>query len=107
MFPINDKLSEADRIFAANVTDMMPEYKALPEEYAQMRHPWCQFASGLFFKGGDLRPLVAKPGVDKDKAIRHISTVLRSWEPKHEHKIGAVGFLFNEWFEGEPPKETK
>lgn len=40
-----------------------------------------------------------KPGVDQDKAIKAIKALLASWEPRHEHQIAGVVYLFSEWFE--------
>ena len=89
----------------------MPKYKDLPEEFQDWHyHPFCRAASHWFMKGGE--PLkngmvingdrfTAKEGVDAADALRAIKTIMSSWEPKHEHKIAACGFLLHEWFNKE------
>jgi hypothetical protein len=40
-----------------------------------------------------------KEGVDVDKALRHIQAIMRSYQPKHEHKEAAVAYLLSQWFD--------
>ena len=47
----------------------------------------------------DLATFKAKDGVDNKKAMAAISAILRSFDPKHEHKEAGVAYLFSEWFE--------
>jgi hypothetical protein len=87
----------------------MPKYRDLPEEFQDWHyHPFCQAISHWFMKGCE--PIthgicikgvnyVAKVGVDSKQALAAISSVMRSWEPKHEHKIAACGYMLHEWFE--------
>ena len=80
----------------------MPKYESLPEEFKDRynnRH--CEFVSKWFFSGVDkegMKRIVAKEGVERGKALAAIGAVLASFEPKHEHKIGACGFMLSEWF---------
>jgi hypothetical protein len=56
----------------------------------------------LFFKGlsqEDINELIPKEGIDKIKALKAITSILRSFEPKHEHKEAGAAFLLSEWFE--------
>lgn len=86
----------------------MPRYVTLTEEFQRGRHDMCDFAQGWFFGGcgreGDhltVKNMTIKPrdGVDAAKALAAVKAVLGSFEPKHEHKIAACGFMLNEWFE--------
>lgn len=97
MFPINTKLTRADLVFPANVSHMMPAYKDIGA-YPRKRELE-ELVQGWFFSG--LKGLKSKPreGVDETKALAHLKCILGSFEPKHEHKIAAVAFLINEWFE--------
>jgi len=89
--------------FPAHVLDMMPSY----EECASFRYDhrrdgggkWTKLAETWFMFGIKLGKITPKPGVDEKKAIAHLSCVLRSYEPKHEHKMAAVAYLLNDWFE--------
>lgn len=98
MFPIKE-LNGPDVVFPTSVKGMMPDYKDIPEEFRRDRTKWNQLVSAMFFQGLKKLELKPKPGVDKDKAYRHIRYILGSWEPKHEHKEAGAAFLFSEWFE--------
>jgi hypothetical protein len=97
MFPIRTGLTKADLVFPTNVDGMIPPHREIPE-YPRRQH-FEDLAQTWFFSG--LKNLKSKPrqGVNETQALAHISYVLRSWEPKHEHKIAGVAFLINEWFE--------
>lgn len=98
MYPIQE-VEFAKMVFPANVLDMMPPYQEIPDEFKRSSNPWARIVSAWFFKGFDTRRLTPKEGIDKQKALCHIRTVLGSWEPKHEHKEAGCAFLLNEWFE--------
>lgn len=88
--------------------DHMPEFATLPEAFQRGHYgaePHCAFIDHWFFCGRtaeDIARLVAKPGVDRLKAIRAIGAIMRSFEPKHEHKIAACGYLLSQWFDLAP-----
>ena len=98
MFPIKD-VTGADLAFGGNISELMLAYKDLPAEYRDERTPSCDFISHWFFRGLKNPEFVPKDGVDPNKALTHISAILRSWEPKHEHKVAGCAFLLDEWFE--------
>lgn len=91
--------------------DFLPQRGTLPDEYREQwssQIPYCRAISKWFFHGAecdgralviDGERFVPKKGIDAQKALRAISAALRSFEPKHEHKIGACGFLLSQWFE--------
>jgi len=89
----------------------MPKMADLPEEFQRERGPFCKAVASWFYSGAkpidngleiDGVKFVAKPGVDKSKALAAIKAALGSWEPKHEHKIAGCGFMLSEWFEIKP-----
>jgi len=43
--------------------------------------------------------LTPKDGVDVKKAMRALKAALGSFEPKHEHKMAAVGYMLSQWFD--------
>lgn len=61
------------------------------------RH-WEKMVSKVFFYGGDKLELIPREGVDPQAAWDHLMCLLRSWEPKHEHKTATVAKLAHEWF---------
>jgi hypothetical protein len=87
----------------------MPKFETLPAEFKDFyHHPFCGaiedwFACGATkakdgIKIGDAT-YTAKDGVNAHDALAAIKAVLASWEPKHEHKIAACGFMLHEWFD--------
>lgn len=101
------EMNRADIAFG-NVKHM-PKYEKLPEEFQDWHYnPHCKAVSKWFYSGakpftGGIQlgddTYMAKPGVDAGKALAAIRAVLGSFEPKHEHKIAACGYMLSEWFE--------
>lgn len=91
------EVTDLDLAFPANVRHLMPAHTAIgPRVEIQ---PWTQLFADIFYFGVDNLELVCKPGIDKMKALRHIKTIMGSFEPKHEHKEAAVVWLMATWFE--------
>lgn len=90
-------VSDLDAAFPPDVSGtLLPDFKSLPDEFMKWHtNPWCDTVEQLFFNGGDMPPL--KDGISKAMAVRHLSTVLRSFEPQHEHKIAGAGYLLSLW----------
>lgn len=99
MYPIKEDISDAMLAFPADVRDMMPAMKDIPEKYHHGNTPANHFAAKWFFTGLKNPKFYPKEGVDPQKAFNHIRCVLGSYQPKHEHKEAAVAFLLDEWFE--------
>ena len=93
--PVND----IDLAFGGSMERLLPRYRSLPEEYQQESAPFCRLASKWFFSGLDTKTLKPKEGIDAQAALRHCAAIMRSFEPKHEHKIAGVGWLLSQWFE--------
>lgn len=83
---------------------LLPPWKDIPTQFRarSSSEPWCHFVSDWFFDGTDAARMVARPGVDRRLAFRHLRAVMRSHEPKHEHKIAGVAYLCSLWFEPLP-----
>ncbi len=92
-------VSDLDVIFGTKALSVMPPYPDIPEAFKNNSNAWVGIANKWFFEGFDARPLIAKPGIDKTDAIRHLKSIMCSFEPKHEHKIAAVAYLMSEWLE--------
>lgn len=83
------------------IATLMPDRQQLRE----YKEGWgSALFSALFFNAGRVDHLVPKAGIDPVKAIRHIRAIMGSYEPKHEDKEAAVGYLFELWFE--EPNQT-
>jgi len=88
---------------AGIIPDYLPEQQDIPEHFhdtwARASNYWCDIANKWF--AGQLPEdfdLYAKEGVDAMLAGRHVETILRSYQPRHEHKIAGVGYLMSLWF---------
>lgn len=87
--------------FPASVKHLMPKYKDIPDEFKDWnnRNKWSKLVTTWFFRGLKSAKWTPKPGVDTNKALRHVGAIMGSFEPKHEHKEAACAFLLSEWFE--------
>ena len=95
MFPVNTKFTRMD-LMGTNVMEFIPKMPDIPsypkrKEYENLVENW--FFNGLESFDGN-----PKKGVQTNQALLHISCVLRSFQPSHEHKIASAAFLLNEWF---------
>ena len=81
----------------------LPPMSEIPDKFEMHSDSFQnKFISKWFFSGlteADVAALIPKPGVDKNKALIAISAILKSFEPKHEHKEAGAAFLLSEWFE--------
>lgn len=99
MHPIKE-IDEATAAFPTDVvTTLMPKYDEIPEDFKEMWNPYNKLVNRWFFQGLENSNFTPKESVDTDKALRHISAIMRSFQPKHEHKTAACAFLLAEWFE--------
>ncbi len=74
------------------------------------RNEFTRHASALFFRGGQVLPAGRRwrSDIDRVKATRAIKALLCSFDPKHEIKIGTVGFALSQWTEaGEAPEAPR
>jgi hypothetical protein len=99
------EITDLDLAFPGPVIDLglLPKWEDIPEEFRNRDNEWAKAASKLFFKGG--KGLAFKEGVAVVKAKRHIAACLRSYQPKHEHKIAGVGWLLSQWLKSSKVEE--
>ena len=96
-----EEIPMADYVFPASVIGKyLPHETDIPKEFWNHRGIWSDLMNMWFFKGldEDFKPLM-KEGIDEKKAIIHLSTCMRSFEPKHEHKEAGVSYLMSLWFD--------
>lgn len=98
MFPIQD-IDNITLAFPANVSHLMPAYKDIPEEFKRPCGKWQDVVSAWFFCGLKNAKWTPKEGVDTNKALRHVKTIMGSFEPKHEHKEAGCAYLLSQWFD--------
>jgi len=98
MYKIQD-VSSMDLAFGCNALNLMPSYEAIPDEFKYGNTKWNKLFSDWFYFGIVNLHTTPKEDVNSSKALRHIETIMGSFEPQHEHKEAGVAYLFNEWFE--------
>lgn len=102
------EVSDLDVAFPANTRDLIPPMEEIPSEFdfrKNAHNTWVDFFETWFYQGWDkTKPplngfeLDVKPGIDGKLAMRHLGCIVRSFEPKHEHKTAAVAYLASLWF---------
>ena len=94
------EVTDADLAFGGNMKKLMPNYKDIPEEFKYGNNKWCKITARWFFKGlSEETDFIPKDEIDGKTALRHLMAILKSFEPKHEHKEAAVSFLLSQWFD--------
>jgi len=97
-------IDEITLAFPAKVKHLIPTIKEHPEYKKYIDnwngHTWGfkLFDDWFYFGIKDLK-LIPKEGINPEEAIRHIRTIMRSFEPQHEDKTASCAFLFELWFE--------
>ena len=92
-------VDELSMVFGGNMAKLLPPRTDIPEEFYYSRTPWNKVFSKWFFGALPANTKFrAKDGIDAQKASRHLAAIMRSFEPKHEHKEGAVAWLMSQWF---------
>lgn len=93
------EVKDEEIALGGNMAKLLPKYADLPEDFKRDRTPFNKLVREWFFRGLNKSLLTPKPGIDKDKALRHLKAIMCSWEPKHEHKEAGVSYLMSLWFE--------
>lgn len=94
------EITDVMHAFPGNVSHLMPVYEDIPSEFHKCNSPWSTLASAWFYEGLDKDArFYAKDGIDAQKAVKHVHTIMRSWQPKHEHRIAACAYLLSLWFD--------
>lgn len=92
------EVSDIDLAFPAHALKLMPPMAKIPEAFHRGNTVWNKLANDWFFKGLEEPSFHMAPGVDGNQAHRHLSVILGSYEPKHEHKEAAIAYLASLWF---------
>lgn len=97
------KVSEVDLVFGWNVSKLIPPMEQIPVEFVSVsdhnRNEWVKMVNDWFFKGLKNVEWKPKEGVETTEAIRHVTAIMRSFEPTHEHKVAGCAYLLSEFFE--------
>lgn len=91
------EIDDVTHAFPAGILHLMPQYKDIPDEFKRGNTKWNQLICDWFFGGLSKLDLKLKDGLDRKKVLRHIGTILASYEPKHEHKEAGCAYLLSLW----------
>ena len=83
---------------ARELAALLPPMREIPEAFREDSDPWCHVVGRWFFAGLPASVFVAREGIDRGMALSHLGAIMRSFEPKHEHKIAGVAYLCSLWF---------
>ena len=84
------------------VGTLLPEWDSIPDEFkGHGRTAWNEFVDLWFTPSGlpEDAAFHGRPGIDAEKAFRHLSTCMRSFQPKHQHKMAGCAYLASCFFE--------
>lgn len=102
MFEKPSEIDDVTMAFPCSIKYLMPEYEEIPKEFRNRnsQSPYAKWVAKWFFKGLSEEEIPsAKEGIDCLMALRHLGAILRSFEPKHEHKEVAIAYLASLWLE--------
>lgn len=93
------KVEDIDLAFGGKTDELLPKYDEIPEEFKKENTKWNKYISDWFYIGIKLISVKPKEGVDPMDARRHITAILASYQPKHEHKMAGCAYLLSEFFD--------
>lgn len=91
-----------DLICGGDMSVLLPKYDDIPEEFKKEQgeaEKWVTVVEDWFFTGIRDAKWVVKPEVNIHTALRHIKSIMMSFEPQHEHKTAGVAYLMSLWFD--------
>ena len=91
-------VSDVQFAFPANIIGtLIPEWDDLPDEFRNRTSGYEELARHACFNNVELRPQVLRDGVDAELANRQLNAIVRSFQPKHQHKEAAIAYLLSLW----------
>jgi hypothetical protein len=82
-----------------SIHTLIPEFDNIPDDFEKRGNKWHKAVLTWFFAGINKEKFSEKAGIDKEKAISHLSVLIGDWTLKHNHKIAGAAFLMSLWFE--------
>ena len=76
---------------------LIPEWDDLPDEFRNRTSGYEELAGHACFNSVEIQPKVLRDGVDAKLANRQLNAIVRSLQPKHEHKEAAIAYLLSLW----------
>ena len=93
------QVSDVELAFGGGIERLLPTEKEIPAEFWSSESKWNKAATALFFGTiSDTSEIIERPGIDVHFAARHIRTIFKSFQPKHEHKIAGCAYLLSRFY---------
>jgi len=94
-----DKPTNVFGAYGDELKKLLPS-ESVPEEFYSGHNPWSMIVAKWFFEGLPKGTLfIAKEGIHGEDVYKHVSSIMRSWEPKHEDKEAICAYLLSLWLE--------
>lgn len=95
--PVND----VDIAFGGRTEELLPAQEDIPKEFWNHSNKWVKIVNDWMFNSGGLVGFdcEGKEGIDEVAGIRHIHCILKSFTPKHEHKIAGAAYLLSVFYD--------
>lgn len=98
-------VTDAELAFGGrDMKKLLPDWSEIPEEFRAGHTKWNRLFGMIFFRGEAPGTFAGFEGIDPRKAGRHLLAVMKSREPKHEHKEAGCAYLMSLWFGDWDPK---
>jgi len=84
--------------FPANIIGtLIPEWDDLPDEFRNRTSGYEELAGHACFNNVEFRSDFLLEGIDIELANRQLNAIIRSFQPKHQHKEAAIAYLLSLW----------
>lgn len=93
------EVTDVELVFGGrNIKELLPDWKDIPKEFKEGDTKWNKLFTKIFYFGEAPGTIETVEGIDPQRAGRHILAIMKSFEPKHEHKEAACAYLMSLWF---------
>lgn len=100
------KVNDVDTAFGGNMNELLPPMAEIPEEFKRSNTKWNKVVNDWIFSGLYDCKWTPKEGINSSEALRHVQSILVSFDPKHEHKEAGCAYLLSCFFEEVEYKTT-
>src|SRR5690606_13994093 len=84
----------------SDIRAFYPDGESIPDEFCKHHNSWQRFIATWFYSGlPEGVEFIPKRCSGKDTAIRHLATVLHTFDTPHEFKMATAAFLASTWFD--------
>lgn len=93
------EVTDVDLAFGGRTDELLPPVEEIPTEFFDDNNLWSKQIFKWFYYGAKSFSVEGKKDIDEVEGIRHIAAILKSFKPKHEHKMAGCAFLASQFFD--------